>query len=110
MQLDMSFRGFAGMVLGMLVMRMGEMRVMGAGFVIVIGHMGSGLAMMVGRVLVMLRSVLVMLGGMLGMRHGRLPFLPRLADGFASRRVATAPRRTAGEACSCSRRAEDALR
>jgi hypothetical protein len=78
MKLDMGFRGFAGVMFGMLVMRMGEMRMMGAGLVIAITHMSGGFAMMLGGMFVMFGGVLVMFGGVLGVRHGRLPFSCRI--------------------------------
>jgi hypothetical protein len=74
MKLDMGFRGFAGVMFGVLVMRMGEMCMMGARLVVAIRHMGGGFAMMLGGMLVMFSGVLVMFGGVLGVRHGRLPF------------------------------------
>jgi hypothetical protein len=80
MKLDMRFGGFAGVMFGMFVVSMGKMRMMRACLVIAIRHMGGGLAMMFGGVFVMLGRMLVMFGGVLGVRHGRLPFLPHLAD------------------------------
>jgi 23S rRNA (cytidine1920-2'-O)/16S rRNA (cytidine1409-2'-O)-methyltransferase len=74
MQLDMGLGGFAGVMLGMFVMGMGEMGVMGARFMIAVRDKGGGFAMMLGGVFVMFGCVLVMLGGLLGVRHGRLPF------------------------------------
>ena len=80
MQLDVRFGGLAGMMLGVLVMRVGEMRMMRAGFVIAIGDMSRGFTMVLGGVFVMLGGLLVMLGGLLGVRHRRLPVLPHLAE------------------------------
>jgi hypothetical protein len=80
-KLDMSLRGFDGMMFCMLVMSMSEVSVMGARFVIAVGDMGSGFAVMFGGLFVMFGGVFVMVGGVLGVRHGRLPFLPHLADG-----------------------------
>ena len=80
MQLDMRLGGFARVMLGVLVMGMGEMRMMGARLVVAVGDMAGGGAVMFGGLFVMLCGVLVMLGGVLGVRHGRLPVWPRLAD------------------------------
>jgi 23S rRNA (cytidine1920-2'-O)/16S rRNA (cytidine1409-2'-O)-methyltransferase len=73
-QLDMGFRGFACMMFGVLVMAMGQMRVMGARFVVAIRDMRGGFAVMLGGVFVMFGGVLVVIGGVLGVSHGRLPF------------------------------------
>ena len=81
MKLDMRLGGFARVMFGVLVMRMGEMRMMRARFVIAVGDVAGGGAMMFGGLFVMLGGVLVMLGGVLGVRHGRLPYWPHLADG-----------------------------
>ena len=62
------------------VMRMGKMRMMRARLVIAVRHMGGGFAVMLSGVFVMFGGMLVMFGGVLGVRHGRLPFLPHLAD------------------------------
>jgi hypothetical protein len=78
MKLDMSLRGFAGMMFGVLMMRMGEMRVMGAGFVIAVGDMRGGFAMMLRGVLMMLGGVFVMFGSVFGVRQGRLLFFGRI--------------------------------
>jgi 23S rRNA (cytidine1920-2'-O)/16S rRNA (cytidine1409-2'-O)-methyltransferase len=78
MKLDMGVRGFAGVMLGALVMGVSEMSVMGARLVIAIGHMRRCLTMMLGSVFVMFGGVLVMLGGMFGVSHDRLPLLCRI--------------------------------
>jgi 23S rRNA (cytidine1920-2'-O)/16S rRNA (cytidine1409-2'-O)-methyltransferase len=75
---DMSVRGFTGVMFGALVMRVGEMSVMGARLVIAIGHVRRCLPVMLGSVFVMFGGVLVVLGGMFGVNHGRLPLLCRI--------------------------------
>ena len=80
MQLDMRLGGFAGVMLGMSMVGMGEMGVMGARFVIAVRDMSGGFAMMLGGVFVMFGGLLVMLGGVFGVRHRRLPVLPHLAE------------------------------
>ena len=80
MKLDMRFGGFAGVMLGMLVVRVSKMRMMRAGFMIAIGDMGRRFAMVLGGVFVMLGGLLVMLGGVFGVRHRSLPVLPHLAE------------------------------
>ena len=82
MKLDMRFGGFARVMFGVLVMRMSEVGMMGARLVVAVTHVRRGHAVMFGGLLVMLCRVLVMLGGVLGVRHGRLPYCPRLADGM----------------------------
>ena len=82
MKLDMRLGGLAGVMFGVFVMGMGEMRVMRAGFMVAVRDVGGGGAVMVGGLFVMLCGVLVMLGGVLGVRHGCLPFEPHLADGM----------------------------
>lgn len=77
----MGLRGFAGVMFGLLMMSMGEMRVMGARFVLAVRDEAGGFAMMLRGLFVMLGGEFVLLGGALGVRHGRLPFLPHLADG-----------------------------
>jgi hypothetical protein len=81
MKLDMRFRGFAGMMFRMFVVRMREMGVMRACFVIAVGNVGRRFAMMFGGVVVVFCGMFVMFGGAFGVRHGRFPFLPHLADG-----------------------------
>jgi hypothetical protein len=81
MKLDMGLGGFARVMLGVLVMGVGEMGMMRAGFVVAVGDMSGGSAVMIGGLFVMLCGVLMMLGGVLGVSHGRLPYWPRLADG-----------------------------
>ena len=71
-QFDMRLRGFAGVMLGMFVMSVRKMRVMGAGFVIAVGDMRGGLAMMLRGVFMVLGGVFVMICSVLGVRHGRL--------------------------------------
>jgi hypothetical protein len=73
MKFDMRLGGFAGVMLGLFMMGMGEVRVMGARFVFAVRDVA-------GRFAVMLGGFLMMFGGVLGVRHGRLPFLPHLAD------------------------------
>ena len=41
MQFDMGFRGFAGVMLGMFVMSVGEMRMMRARLMIAVGDMSA---------------------------------------------------------------------
>jgi hypothetical protein len=81
MKFDMGLRGFARVMSGLCMMSVGEMRTMSARFVIAVRDEGGGFAMMLRGLFVMLCGEFVMLGGVLGVRHGRLPFLPRLADG-----------------------------
>jgi hypothetical protein len=81
MKLDMRLGGFSRVMFGLFVMRMGKMRMMRARFVIAVGDVAGGRTVMFGGLLVMLCGVLVMLGGVLGVRHGRLPYWPHLADG-----------------------------
>jgi hypothetical protein len=79
---DMSVRGFTGVMFGALVMRVGEMSVMGARLVIAIGHVRRCLPVMLGSVFVMFGGVLVVLGGMFGVNHWSSPLaLPHLAAG-----------------------------
>jgi hypothetical protein len=78
MKLDMGFRGFARMMLGMFMMRMSEMCMMGARFVIAILDQRGGFAMMLGGVFMVLGGVLVMICSVLGVRHGRLLFDGRI--------------------------------
>lgn len=65
-------------MLGMFVMSVCEMRVMGAGFVIAVGDMRGGFAMMLRGVLMMLGGVFVMFGSVFGVRQGRLLFFGRI--------------------------------
>ncbi len=81
MKLDVRLGGFSRVMFGVPVMGMGEMRMMRARFVIAVGDMTGGGAVMLGGLLVMLCGVPVMFGGVLGVRHGRLRIWPRLADG-----------------------------
>jgi hypothetical protein len=80
MKFDMGLRGFAAVMFGLLMMSMGQVRVMGARFVIAVGDEGGGFAMVLRGLVVVLCGELVMLGGVLGVRHGGLPFLLHLAD------------------------------
>jgi hypothetical protein len=80
MKLDMGLGGFAGVMFGLFMMGMGEVRVMGARFVLAVRDVAGGFAVMLGGFFMMLGGEFVMFGGVLGVRHGRLPFLPRLAD------------------------------
>ncbi|MGO9756979.1 MAG: hypothetical protein ACLPNY_10235 [Roseiarcus sp.] len=77
----MSLGRLAGVMFGVLVMRMGEMRVMGPRFVLAVRKEAGGFAMMLGGLIVVLGGELVLLGGVLGVRHGRLPWSAHLADG-----------------------------
>jgi hypothetical protein len=79
MKLDMGFRGFAGVMLRVFVMSMGEMRVMSARFVVAVRDVSGGFAMMLCGMFVMFGGVLMMLCGVLGVRHCRLSLLPHLA-------------------------------
>ncbi|MGA2791945.1 MAG: hypothetical protein ABSE69_00210 [Roseiarcus sp.] len=81
MKFDMGLRGFAAMMFGLFMMSMGQMRMMGARFVLAVRDEGGGFAMMLCGLFVMLCGEFMLLGGVLGVRHGRLPFLPHLADG-----------------------------
>ncbi len=72
-QREMRLGRLGAVMPGLGVMGVGEMGVLGAGFVIALLDMGGRLAVMFGGVLMMLGGLLVMLGGLLGMRHGRLP-------------------------------------
>ena len=47
-KLDMRLGGFAGVMFGVLVMGMGEMGMMRAGFVVAVGDVAGGCAMMFG--------------------------------------------------------------
>jgi ascorbate-specific PTS system EIIC-type component UlaA len=78
MQLDMGVGGLAGVVLGSFVMGMGEMGVMSARLMIALGDMSGGFAMMLRRAFMMFCGLFVMFGGVLGVRHGRLPFIGRI--------------------------------
>ena len=84
MKLDMSLRGLAGVMFSVLVMRVGEMGVMGPRFMIAIRDMGGGFAVMPGGMFMMFGGVFVMIGGVLGVRHGRLPFSRVLRTAFNS--------------------------
>ena len=72
MKLDMGLRGFAGVMFGMFVMGVSEMRMMGAGFMIAILDERGGFAMMLRGVFMVLGGVFVMICSVLGVRHGRL--------------------------------------
>ena len=78
MKLDMGLRGFAGVMFGMFVMGVSEMRMMGARFVIAILDERGGFAMMLRGVFMVLGGVLVMICSVLGVRHGRLLFNCRI--------------------------------
>jgi hypothetical protein len=82
MQFHMRFGGFARVMLGLLMVSMGEMRVMGARLVIVLLEMGGGLTMMLGGAFEMLGGVLMMFGGALGVTHDLPPLWPQLAESF----------------------------
>ena len=60
------------MMFGVLVMAMGQMRVMGARFVIAILDERGGFAMMLGGMFMVLGGMFVMICSVLGVRHGRL--------------------------------------
>jgi hypothetical protein len=57
---------------GVLMMSVGEMRVMGSGLVIAVSNVRSSFAMMLSGLLMMLGGLLMVIGGVLGVRHGRL--------------------------------------
>lgn len=66
--LDVMFGSFAGMVRGMRLVSLGNMRVVGCGFVISVFVMPGSFSMVVGRKLMMLGSLGVMMRCFL--RHG----------------------------------------
>ena len=72
MKLDMGLRGFAGVMFGMFVMGVREMRMMGARFVIAILNERGGFAMMLSGMFMVLGGMFVMICSVLGVRHGRL--------------------------------------
>jgi hypothetical protein len=78
-QREMRLGRLGAVMPGLGVVGVSEMGVMGAGFVVALLDMGGRLAMMFGGVLVMLCGLFVVFGGLLGMRHGRLPRSARLA-------------------------------
>jgi hypothetical protein len=78
MKLDMGLRGFAGVMFGMFVMGVSEMRMMGARFVVAILDEPGRFAMVLGSLFVVLGGVLVMICSVLGVRHGRLLFKDRI--------------------------------
>ena len=77
-KLDMGLRSFAGVVFGMFVMRVSEMRMMGAGFMIAILDERGGFAMMLSGMFMVLGGMFVMICSVLGVRHGRLLFKDRI--------------------------------
>jgi hypothetical protein len=87
-----------GVILGVDVVRVGEMSLMAGVYVLAFPMMFGGLAMMLGSLLVMLGSLLVMLGGFLVMLGGAFRVLhnpsPRCAPASARGDYARIGRRT----------------
>jgi hypothetical protein len=80
MHLGMLLGGRFGMVLGMKMMRMGEMRVMGRILVLFVFGVFHRLLMMMRGLLVMLGGVFVMIHGGVMLAHGRLLLAPHERD------------------------------
>ena len=78
MKFDMGLRRFVRVMFGMFVMRVSEMRMMGARFVVAILDKRGSFAMMLGGLFVVLGGMFVMICSVLGVRHGRLLFNCRI--------------------------------